>query len=410
MNFKNYVVSFSLVLFLLLVLGGCSQETVDITEKAAGIHERVLTVDTHVDSPHLLMNPDYDISKVNDFAEGGGQVDFPRMKMGGVDAICFATFLSQGERTQKDFEESIPKAMATFKMIKEAVNSHPELAELATTPQDAYRIEQTGKRAVFLSIENGFSLGLDNSLIKKYYDEGVRVCGLSHARNNEICDSANDVPEHNGLSEAGSRVIEEMNRLGIVIDVSHISDKAYYDVLEVTKLPIVATHSSARALCDNPRNMTDDMLRKLAENGGVIQLCLLSGYIKVVEQDPQRIDALKKLEEKYSDRMQTEEDQAAFREERKEIDRMYPPKMATVADAVDHIDHIVQVAGIDHIGIGSDFDGGGGLADCWDASEMGNITLELVKRGYTEEQIRKIWGGNFFRVMQQSQDYAANLK
>jgi len=406
MNFKACLTLLSIVLLLAV---GCTQKTEDITEMAAGIHERVLTVDTHVDSPHLLTNPDYDISKVNDFAKGGGQVDFPRMKMGGVDGICFATFLSQGERTQKDFEESIPKAMATFKLIKDAVNSHPDLAELATTPQDAYRIEQTGKRSVFLSIENGFSLGLDNSLIQKYYDEGVRVCGLSHARNNEICDSANDVPEHNGLSEAGRQVIAEMNRLGIVIDVSHISDKAFYDVIEVTKIPIVATHSSARALCDNPRNMTDEMLRKLTENGGVIQLCLLSGYIKEMEQDPQRLDALKALEEKYSGRMQSEEDQAKFMEERKEIDQTYPPKMATVADAVDHIDHIVEIAGIDHIGIGSDFDGGGGLADCWDSSEMGNITLELVKRGYSEEQIRKIWGGNFFRVMQQAQDYAANL-
>jgi membrane dipeptidase len=172
-------------------------------------------------------------------------------------------------------------------------------------------------------------------------------------------------------------------------------------------LPLVATHSSARALCDNPRNMSDDMLRALAENGGVIQLCLLSNYIKVVPQDPKRVEALKSLEEKYSGRLETEEDRADYRKERAEINRMHPVRQATVADAVGHIDHIVDVAGIDHIGIGSDFDGGGGLADCRDASEMGNITLELVKRGYTEEEIRKIWGGNFFRVMQQAQEFAA---
>lgn len=406
MNIKTLFVSPLMIFFLLFITGACNQETVDITEKAAEIHDRVMTVDTHVDSPHLLLNPEYDIGKVNDPAEGGGQVDFPRMKQGGVDAVCFATFLSQGERTQKDFEESIVNAMASFQRIKDAVNSYPELAELAMTPDDAYRIEKQGKRAVFLTIENGFSLGLDNSLIEKYYDQGVRVSGLSHARNNEICDSANDTPEHNGLSEAGRKVVAEMNRLGIVIDVSHISDKAFYDVLEETRVPIVATHSSARALCDNPRNMSDDMLRALAENGGVIQLCLLSNYIKVVPQNPDRIKALDALEAKYSGRLESEEDRIAYQKERAEINRLHPVKQATVADAVDHIDHIVEVAGIDHIGIGSDFDGGGGLADCRDASEMGNITLELVKRGYTEEEIRKIWGSNFFRVMQQAQDFA----
>ncbi len=404
---KVKIFSLSMILFLLFITGTCTQETVDITEKAAGIHDRVMTVDTHVDSPNLLLNPEYNIGKVNDPENGGGQVDFPRMKQGGVDAICFATFLSQGERTQKDFEESKTKAMASIKRIKDAVNSYPELAELAMTPEDAYRIEKQGKRAVFLSIENGFSLGLDNSLIKKYYDQGVRVSGLSHARNNEICDSANDTPEHNGLSEAGRKVVAEMNRLGIVIDVSHISDKAFYDVIEATQVPIVATHSSARTLCDNPRNMSDDMLRALAENGGVIQLCLLSNYIKVVPQDPQRVEALNALEKKYSGRLESEEDRTEYQKERAEINRLHPVKQATVADAVDHIDHIVEVAGIDHIGIGSDFDGGGGLADCRDASEMGNITLELVKRGYNEEEIRKIWGSNFFRVMQQAQDFAA---
>lgn len=407
MNVKIPFFSVSMILFLLFAAGACTQETVDITEKAAEIHDRVMTVDTHVDSPHLLLNPDYDIGKVNDPENGGGQVDFPRMKQGGVDAICFATFLSQGERTQKDFEESKTNAMASLKRIKDAVNSYPELAELAMKPEDAYRIEKQGKRAVFLSIENGFSLGLDNSLIKKYYDQGVRVSGLSHARNNEICDSANDTPEHNGLSEAGRKVVAEMNQLGIVIDVSHISDKAFYDVIEATQVPIVATHSSARTLCDNPRNMSDDMLRALAENGGVIQLCLLSNYIKVVPQDPQRVEALNALEKKYSGRLESEEDRTEYQKERAEINRLHPVKQATVADAVDHIDHIVEVAGIDHIGIGSDFDGGGGLADCRDASEMGNITLELVKRGYTEEEIRKIWAGNFFRVMQQAQDFAA---
>jgi membrane dipeptidase len=249
-------------------------------------------------------------------------------------------------------------------------------------------------------------MGLDLDLIKTYYDRGVRMSGLCHSNTNEICDSATDEPEHGGLSDVGREVVREMNRVGMIVDVSHISDQAFFDVVETSNAPVTASHSSSRAMCDSPRNMTDAMLKALAKNGGVIQLCLLSSYIKKIEQDPKREEALLKLEEKYPDRRQSEDEQRRFEEERAEIDRMYPRERATVADAVNHIDHIVEVIGIDHVGIGSDFDGGGGLEDCMDASEMGNITIELVKRGYTEEQIRKIWGGNLMRIMREVQQFA----
>ena len=371
------------------------------------LHERILTVDTHVDTPVSRSNG-FDITKLNDRNQDGGQVDFPRMKKGGLDAICYAVFLSQGKRTPEDFKKSTLKAEKDFTDILEVIKTHPDMVELALTPDDAYRIEKTGKRIVFLSIENGYTMGVDSSLIKKYYDYGIRMSGLCHGENNEICDSCTDEPEHNGLSEKGKSVGAEMNRLGIIVDVSHVSDKTFDDVIQVSKVPFVASHSCARVLCESPRNMTDDMLKKLAKNGGVIQLCLLSSFIKDIDQDPKRDEAITKLREKYKNSSQSEEDQQKYRAERKKISKKYPQKRANVADAVDHIDHIVKLIGIDHIGIGTDFDGGGGLDGCMDASELGNITVELVKRGYTEEEIEKIWGGNFMRVMRKVQDFAKN--
>jgi membrane dipeptidase len=274
--------------------------------------------------------------------------------------------------------------------------------ELALTPDDAYRIEKAKKRAMFLSIENGYPMGIGLSLVKIYYDKGVRMSGLCHSRTNEICDSATDGPEHGGLSEVAKMVVREMNRVGMIMDVSHISDEAFFDVVKTSNVPVTASHSNSRAMCESPRNMTDAMLKALVENGGVIQLCLLSSYIKKVEQDPKREKALEQLAANYPNRRQSEDEQEKYRAERIELDRMYPQKRATVFDAVDHIDHVIKVAGIDHVGIGSDFDGGGGLEDCMDASALGNITIELVKRGDTEAEIRKIWGGNMMRIMQEA--------
>ena len=374
--------------------------------KPEDIHQKVLTIDTHVDTPVSRSNG-FHIAKLNDRKQGGGQVDFPRMKSGGLDAICYAIFLSQGNRTAEDFKKSTLKAEKDFKDILEVAKTHSDLVELALTPEDAYRIEKAGKRILFLSIENGYTMGVDLSHVKKYYDYGLRLSGLCHGKTNEICDSCTDEPEHGGLSEMGEKVVAEMNRWGIIIDVSHVSDETFYDVIKVSKVPIVASHSCARALCDTARNMSDDMLKKLAKNNGAIQLCLLSYFIdKDIPQAPEREKALAALEEKYKDGNRSTEEQRKYWTERREIDKKFPPKRATVADAIDHIDHIVSLIGIDHIGIGTDFDGGGGLEGCMDASELGNVTKELVKRGYNEEQIRKIWGGNFIRIMREVQGFA----
>lgn len=362
--------SYSIAVFLCLFLfTGCPDNSIE--EKALRIHERILTVDTHVDTPTIftLRDQDFDLSVRHDPYETSTKVDYPRMQDGGLDAIFFAAFVWQRERTPDGNADAIQEAQEMLDGIHDNLELYPDMAELALTPDDAYRLEKDGKQAVFICIENGYAIGNDLSLIEEYYNQGVRYMGLCHFSNNDICDSATDPegPEHNGLSNFGREVVSEMNRLGMMVDVSHISDEAFYDVLEVSTTPVIASHSGTRAIHDYPRHMNDDMLKKLAENGGVIQVL----FMYVIEPDPQD-----------------------------------PQKLATVVDVVDHIDHIVEVIGVDHVGIGSDFDGGGEVEGCFDVSQMTNITIELVKRGYSEEHIRKIWGGNFMRVFKEVEEFA----
>lgn len=401
MTMRKKYSSVALTVFLFLLLG-CSSifpKNEPLEVRTARIHDKILTIDTHVDTPMRLLRSEFNLGERHDPRKMGDKVDLPRMKEGGLDAVFFAVFVSQGARTPEGNNEARERALRTFDAIHEAIKTHSNMAELALTPDDAYRIEKVGKRAIYIGVENGYPVGNDLSLIKRYYDLGGRYITLCHTRNNDICDSSTDKPEHHGLSEFGNKVVAEMNRLGMLIDVSHISDDSFYNVLKLSKVPVVASHSCARALCDNPRNLDDDMLRSLAENGGVIQVCVLSSYVKKPVPNPERDAAVKAFRRKYKNFSGlSEKEKEERRNEWNALEEKYPRRLATVSDVVDHIDHIVRVAGIDHVGIGSDFDGGGGLHGCYDVSEMGNITLELVRRGYTEKEIRKIWGGNFIRV------------
>ncbi len=404
---------FILIITILIPLSGSETEDQKLLDKARIIHEKVLTVDTHTDTPMMLRSSTFDIGQSNDPRKGGGKVDFPRMKKGGLDAVFFAVFVGQGPRTPEGREKAKQNAISQFKLIKKAVGDYPELAELALRSSDAAEIEKKGKKGIYIGIENGYPVGSDISLVKMFYELGGRYITLCHTQNNDICDSSTDRKgeEHNGLSEFGKKVVKEMNRIGMIIDVSHISDKSFYDVIKISEAPVIASHSCARAVCDNPRNLSDDMLKLIAEKGGVIQLCILSEYIKKPKPYPERDNALKKLRVEYENYSKlSEEEKAKVREKWYAINRKYPRELATVAEAVDHIDHIVKVAGIDHIGIGTDFDGGGALADCYDSSELWRITYELVKRGYSEEDIRKIWGENFFRVFKAIEDFSKRTK
>lgn len=398
----------NLIVILILILSACGTKEEQLKRRADRIHNSILTVDTHCDTPMDFSDPEFDMG----IRHEEGCVDFPRMKEGGLHSEFFAVFTGQGPRDDSTYAKVHKDAVYIFNAIHENVKKNSAQAELAYSVDDAYRIKKSGKIAAFIGMENGYPVGLDISNVKSFYDLGARYITLCHTRNNDICDSSNDPagPESNGLSDFGKRVVKEMNSLGMMIDVSHISDKSFYDVLALSKAPVIASHSSCRALCCNPRNLSDDMLLSLKANGGVIQICILSAYLKTMEPNPEMEAKLNDLRSRYGDydTIATEARKSQMRSEFRAIRKKYE-KLATVSDIVDHIDHVVQVVGIDYVGIGTDFDGGGGVEGCKNASEMKNITIELLRRGYSKKEIEKIWSGNIMRVMRKVEEAAGKV-
>lgn len=377
-----------------------AQNKTSIEAKAARIHQSAFTVDSHTDAPLNFLNKKYDISIDNSKTSPRTCVDFPRMRKGGLDAAFFAVFISQGPRTAEGNTKAKAKAETIFDSIYASVKRNSNLSGVATTQAEAMKLVTQKKSVVFIGVENGYPVGNDLSNVKHFYDRGARYITLCHTKNNDICTSSTDTANKTGLSNFGIQVVQEMNRLGMMIDVSHVSDQSFYDVLKISKAPVIASHSCARALCDNPRNLTDEMLWSLSANDGVVQMCILSDYVKKPLPNAERDSIRKAIRKKYNNFQDlTDEQWEIAITEYHSIDDKYPQQLATVSNVVDHIDHMVKIAGIDHVGIGTDFDGGGGVEGCKDVSEMGNITLELVKRGYSEKDIKKIWGGNLMRVM-----------
>jgi membrane dipeptidase len=389
-----------------LLFSGCSDSEKRIEKKADQIHASILTVDTHCDTPMEFTDSDFDLGIRHD----DGCVDFPRMVEGGLHAEFFAVFIGQGTRNDSSYDKVHQKALDIFEAIHRNVDKNSAMAEIAYTADDAYRIKKSGKLAAFIGVENGYPIGMDITRINQYYNLGARYITLCHSSNNDICDSSSDSkgPENNGLSAFGELVVKEMNRIGLMVDVSHISDKSFYDVVKTSIAPVIASHSSCRALCSNPRNLSDDMLVALKSNGGVIQICILSNYIKTAEPNPVLDAKLNEIREKYGDyNSLSSEQKNMMRNERRAAQNTYR-KLATVADVVDHIDHVVQVIGIDYVGIGTDFDGGGGVDGCRTVAEMKNITIELLRRGYSKSDITKIWSGNIMRVLRKVEEVAGS--
>ncbi len=385
-----------------------------LSMEAREIHDRVLTVDTHSDTPMLMVENGFDIGARQEAQSGFSmKIDLPRMKEGGMDAVFFAAYVSQGERTPEGYATAKKKADAAIDAVYKMCENYPELIELALLPSDAYRLEKQGKSAAFIGIENGYPVGNDLSLVEEFYKRGVRYITLCHSGDNDICDSSTERkdPEDRGLSEFGNQVVAECNRLGIMIDVSHVSDQSFFDIIEHSQTPVIASHSAVRPLCDHPRNFSDEMLEALRQNGGVIQICLVSGFLKKDKSNPERDKAIAQLREKYGsyDKIKDNQTRQKVRQEYTKIFQKYPGPQATIQDLANHIDYAVKLIGVDHVGIGSDFDGGGGIKGCNDVSEMPNITVELLRRGYSEEDVRKIWGGNIMRVFQEVIDASKSL-
>lgn len=383
-----------------LILGAA--DPAPLPERAKALHHRILTLDTHCDTPMRLGEP-FDIGKRHEpFAPDSGCQDLPRMKEGGLAASFFATFVSQGPRTPEGHAHAKALALRTLDQLDAMFVAQSALCTRATAAADAPRIFATGKRAIYLGLENGYPVGHDLANVDHFYRRGIRYITLAHTSDNDLCDSSTDHrdPADRGLSPLGLQVVHRMNALGMMVDVSHISDRSFFEVLKATTAPVLASHSCARAVCDHPRNLSDEQLKALKRNGGVVQLCILADYVKQAPDAPARQKAMADLETRVEamggwDGPRAAEAEQAWQAYRK----AYPRLPAFVKDAVDHIDHIVKVIGIDHVGIGTDFDGGGGLTDCRDVTELWRITEELLRRGYTEADLRKIWGGNALRVM-----------
>ncbi|MFB0565451.1 MAG: dipeptidase [Candidatus Aminicenantaceae bacterium] len=415
---RNSVIVILAILFVsAFCLASCKKEldSEALKVRAREIHDEVLTVDTHTDTPSRMLRKDWDIGVRHEPGlRGSGQVDLPRMTEGGLDAQFFAVFHGQEERTPEGYARAKERAMLLLDAIHSMCKNYSHLCELATSPEKAYEIEKERKRAIFIGMENGYQIGKDLSLLTEYYKRGVRYVTLCHTQDNDICDSSFDRfhPEDNGLSEFGNEVVAECNRLGIMIDVSHSSDKSFYDILGASQAPAIASHSCVRALCDSPRNLTDEMLKALASKGGVIQICFVSSFLKKPKPYPERDKAIAELQKKYRSGKGKRDE--ALREkmwnEYREIFQKYPAEKATVEDVVEHIDHVVKIAGVDYVGIGTDFDGGGGVEDCDDVSQLHRVTEELLRRGYSDEQIRKIWGGNIMRVFKKVIEIAAKME
>ena len=413
------------VLAFSLLLAACSQSSgpgmadgraeteEELVARALEIHDRVLTFDSHADTPLRMIEPGFDMAERHDPNETGSKVDYPRMKEGGLDAVFFAAFVAQDIRDDEGHSRAKALGLQMIDAVIKSTEKNSDTVGLALDPEDAYELEKEGKRAIYIAIENGYPIGNDLSNVELYYNKGVRYITLVHSSNNDLADSATDEkgPEHEGISEFGEKVVDEMNRLGIMVDVSHGSDDVFFDAIEMSNAPIIASHSNARAVTDHKRNMSNDMLRLMAENGGVVQLTMLDDYLRDPPENPELEAAVAELRANMKPiGKMTREERAAMRQAFNDLNEKFSVPPATVKHVVDHIDHIVKVAGIDHVGIGCDFDGGGGIEGVFDASEVMNITIELVRRGYTEEQIEKIWGGNLMRVFREVQAVAATIQ
>lgn len=347
-----------------------SEKTIDMTIESIEIHKEIITLDTHCD-----INLKNFTNQNNYTVNTDSQVNLPKMINGGLDVAWFIVFTGQGSLNKNGYKRAYKNAIDKFEAIHRLVEEYaPDQIELALSEEDVYRINAKGKKIAMIGVENAYPLGEDLSNIEKFYNLGARYMSLAHNGHSQFSDSntgeEDNIWMHNGLSDKGKEAILEMNRIGIMIDVSHPSKEAIRQMIEISNAPVIASHSSARSLCNHSRNLDDEQLDWIKKNGGVVQTVALAGYLR--------------------DDISTE--------------------LVSVKDLVDHIDYMVKRIGIDHVGISSDFDGGGGIKGWSDASETFNVTKELLKRGYTKEEISKIWSGNLLRVLTEVTEIAKNIQ
>ena len=383
--------------------------------RARAIHERIITIDTHVDIPFDFGSEAYDMMKPGPL---GQQVHLPTMTEGGLDAVFLIVYVGQSNRTITGNTKALSDAFLKFSAIhKLTEENYPKKIELARTAEDVRRITASGRKAVIIGMENGFPMGKDLRLLDVFYNQGARYLGLLHNGHNELGDSAQpfdkeDTEEHGGLSSLGKEVVNRLNKLGIMIDVSHASKQTTLDILALSKAPVIASHSAIKGIGDHPRNLSDIELDAIKNTNGVVNLVAFDTYLrKPPLEKTKALDDLRKmmgLDTPGGFQKLNTKQLSSYFESTAAIDAKWPK--ANVADLVDHIDYAVKRIGINHVGIASDFNGGGGITGWDNAGETLNVSIELVKRGYSEDDITKIWGGNLLRVMEDVETYAAQMR
>lgn len=394
-----------LLLFALLPLLANAQT--NVSPSTLALHQRLLVLDSHLDTPLTLTRPGWNIIERHEYRQDGSQADLPRMRDGGLDGGFFAVYTPQGPRTEEGRAYASAYGLATLTRIRDVIDRNPDSFALALTADDARRIAAQGKRVVFISMENADPLSSDPELLNTYYRQGLRMLGLVHFMNNDLADSATALPEWKGLSPKGRDLVQRANRLGILLDVSHASDAVFDQMLALSSAPIIASHSSSRAVNPHPRNLDDNRVRQLAAKGGVIQVNAYSDYLIPLKQNPERNKAMAALGARFHNLAALSPQQVKdLYQERDTINERFAQPKADLDVFMKHLLHLLEVAGPEHVGIGADWDGGGGLTDLEDVSKLPVITQRLLDAGYTEQQVGNIWSGNLLRVLQAAQSAA----
>lgn len=361
---KKELLIIAVLLFSFNFRLSAQQDEARLQHEADSLHKVMFTIDTHIDTPVCTNHPE------DDYGVEKGQVTFPLMEKGGLDAALFAVYIEQGPRDAQSLQKAVDYVKNEFLLFGKHLDSNSNVAAQAFDSEDFLKYKAQGKRIVMFSIENGYAIGKDLSNLDMFYDMGVRAITLSHNYNNDICDASRDsVAEWNGLSPFGEQVVARMNELGMIIDLSHTSTSTLFDVIEKSKAPVIASHSAVRKLRNHARNLWDDEIRAIAGHGGLVQVAAEKYFLSATA-----------------------------------------PKKATVKTFVDHVDYVRNLVGIEHVGVGTDFDGGGGLVDLRNAGDMKNITVEMLRRGYTHDEIKMFWGGNFLRLLRQVEKISEELR
>ncbi|WP_298247172.1 dipeptidase [uncultured Christiangramia sp.] len=419
-----------LLLFSLVFNSNAQTQDSELIEKATRINERVITIDTHND-----ININNFTTEKNYTQDLDTQVNLPKMMAGGLDVSWLIVYTGQGELNEQGYAEAYINAINKFDAIHRLIEIYaPEAIGLATTSTEVRKLVAEGKKVAMIGVENAYPIGTDLSRIKEFYERGARYMSLSHNGHSQFSDSntgeENDEWLHNGLSELGEKAVLEMNKYGIMIDVSHPSKEAIKDMFSISKAPLIASHSSARAICNHSRNLDDELLQLFRENGGVVQTVAFSSYLNTEKHNAfskaetevykytadqlglsyLESDSVRKLDETAKENYYTDlkKIRTAAKPALDNLNETSTP--VAVIDFVDHIDYLVKKIGIDHVGISSDFDGGGGIYGWDDASETLNVTIELVRRGYSEQEIAKLWGENLLRVLDEVQEVSKNMR